>query len=526
MQTSGLNHVVIRLRRSFRRDGCNECADGELLERFVKTRDEAAFQMLMERHGPMVLGVCRRVLGNQADAEDAFQATFLVLVRKASAVVPRSQVGNWLYGVAYKAALKALAMNRTRRVKEREALARENRAPAGNADRLQELLDAELSALPDIFRTPIVLCELEGRTIKEAAERLGWPPGTVASRLARGRRRLAARLARLGYAVPAAGITTLLGDSSAAASLPSALQAATVHAALAAGTQSSGAGLVSAKAALLTGQVMKALLLEKLKGLAAGITVTAALCLSAGLLLPPAQGQPPVQNNVQAAVAPADGNRTNADAKKATVSKADARRLIETLDWALTEVDAARSVISLSDHFHGAGFPGTLNVVQGRQMILVATPRGTAAAGLTLHRLRVAPTAKITVDGKPAQIGDLHPGLRAKLRLAEAGAVVAGIDAVTPRPAVFSYVLKAVDAKRGVITASLPKLDLELQDVPVSADAVIQQLRTEPGLFLGKLTLADLEPGMFLALEMTAGDDGQLTVTSILATRQKPAAPR
>jgi len=534
MQTSGLNDVVQRLRRGFRHADGAHCADGELLERFVKTRDEAAFQALMERHGAMVLGVCRRVLRNQADADDAFQATFLVLVRKASAIVPRSLVGNWLYGVAYKAALKALAMNRTRRVKEREALARQDQAPGTSADELQEVLDAELSALPDVFRTPIVMCELEGRTVKEAAERLGWPPGTVASRLSRGRRRLAARLARLGYAVPVAGLTALLSEAVNASSLPATLQASTLHAALvAAGGQASAPGLVSAKAALLTEQIMKALLLQKLKSLTAGIALVAALCVSVGLLLPSAQGQAPP--NVPEAGAepntplPAKGGSAKAAAPKTAAPKADSRKLIEALDWALTEVDAARSVISVSDHIRAPG-PGTIGVINGRtDIVLVTTPAGSAAAGLALRGLRVAKDAKITLDGKAAQLDDLKGSgsigryLVAKLRLQEGGAVVAGIEATSPRPPIFSYVLKAVDAKRRTITASLAEKQLELNDLPVSADAKIQQLRVEPAAWLRNLTLADLEPGMFLALELTARDDGQLTVTSILASKPKPA---
>jgi RNA polymerase sigma factor (sigma-70 family) len=528
MQATGLNHVVTRLLRSVRHADEAEYPDGELLDRFVKTRDEHAFQVLMRRHGPMVLGVCRRLLRNQADAEDAFQATFLVLVRKAGSISPRALVGNWLYGVAYKAALKALAMNRTRLVKEREALARKGQ-PANDAAQLHELLDAELSALPDVFRTPIVLCELEGRTIKEAAEHLGWPPGTVASRLARGRRRLAERLTRLGYAVPAAGLTALLAESVAAASIPSGLQAATVHAALSAvGSEAAAANLVSAKAALITEQTMQALLLQKLKALTVATALTTALCLAAGLLLSSAHGQQAAENNVQAAApAPAGANQANPDSKKTTMPKADARKLIETLDWALTEVDAGRSIISVSDHIKPPG-PGTIGLFENRTgIVLVTTPGGSAAAGLAMRGLHVAKDAKITLDGKAVQLDDLKTSsLRVRLRLREGGAVVAGIEAMSPRPPVFSYVLKAVDAKRRTITAALAENQLELNDVPVSANAKIQRLRIEPALSLGSLTLADLEPGMVLALELTAGDDGQLRVTSILATRQKPAAPR
>src|SRR5947199_4589786 len=121
MGTNAVNRVIRHLRRAaFRQDGMG-LTDGELLERYLTQREEAAIEALIYRHGPMVLGVCRRVLRNEADAEDAFQATFVVLVRKAHAVAPRSAVGNWLYGVAHKAALKARAMSSRRRARERRA---------------------------------------------------------------------------------------------------------------------------------------------------------------------------------------------------------------------------------------------------------------------------------------------------------------------------------------------------------------------------------------------------------------------
>src|SRR5882672_8730104 len=144
MATTAVGAVLHSLHRSLRhRD--DALTDGELLEGFVARREEAAFEALVRRHGPMVLGVCRRVLQNDADADDAFQATFLVLVRKASTVRPRGMVGNWLYGVAHTTALKARAMSIKRVAKEREAASRPRAAAAGETwDRLQTLLDQEL----------------------------------------------------------------------------------------------------------------------------------------------------------------------------------------------------------------------------------------------------------------------------------------------------------------------------------------------------------------------------------------------
>ncbi len=150
-----------------------DVTDGQLLGRFLARRDEAAFEALLRRHGPMVLGVCRRVLGNSHDADDAFQATFLVLVRKAATVRPASAVGNWLYGVAYRTALEARSAAARRRRKEREVADMARGRPADD-DRgeLRRLLDQELSRLPDKYRTPIILCDLE----RSASPPHGKPP--------------------------------------------------------------------------------------------------------------------------------------------------------------------------------------------------------------------------------------------------------------------------------------------------------------------------------------------------------------
>src|SRR5947208_13268672 len=147
MATGQINRVLEHLRHSLRRSDSAGLSDGQLLERFIHRREEAAFETLVRRHGPMVLGVCRRVLGNAHDADDAFQATFLVLVRKAASVVPRERVGNWLYGVAYHTALKARGMAARRGTRERQVAELpepEAAAPDPSGD-LRPLLDQELS---------------------------------------------------------------------------------------------------------------------------------------------------------------------------------------------------------------------------------------------------------------------------------------------------------------------------------------------------------------------------------------------
>jgi RNA polymerase sigma factor (sigma-70 family) len=255
-----------------------DLCDGELLEEFIRCHDELAFEALVRRHGPMVWGVCRRILQNETDAEDAFQATFLVLVRKAGGIRPRGMVGNWLYGVAQNTARKAKAMNQKRHVKEREAS--ERVLPKASAEdvweRLQHLLDQELPALPDKYRTAIVLCDLEGKSIKEAANQLGWPQGTLATRLTRGRALLAKRLARHGLAVAGGGLAALLSRSAASASVPASLIRTTIRSAsLFWAGQATTPGATSAQVAALTEGVLKMMLITKLKHAA---LVLLALC--------------------------------------------------------------------------------------------------------------------------------------------------------------------------------------------------------------------------------------------------------
>lgn len=267
MRTRPVQDTLEHLRRAVRREPDAALTDGELLTLYLARRDESAFAALVRRHGPMVLGVCRRVLGNLADAEDAFQATFLVLVRKASSVRPREKVATWLHGVAYHTALKARAAAVKRRVKERQAVGMER--PEARDDRwadLLPLLDQELHLLPERYRVPIVLCDLEGKTHKEAALQMGWPQGTLSGRLSRARALLARRLARHGVALSGAALPTALSPDPVSA----ALTAATAKAALAFVV---GRMLVSAKVIALAEGTVKAMLLTKLKVVTAGLLV-------------------------------------------------------------------------------------------------------------------------------------------------------------------------------------------------------------------------------------------------------------
>ncbi|HEY8503200.1 MAG TPA: RNA polymerase sigma factor [Gemmataceae bacterium] len=258
--------------------------DGLLLERYLLRRDEPAFEALLRRLGPMVLGVCRRVLGDAHDAEDAFQATFLVLVRRAGSIRPREMVGRWLYGVAYRTALKARTADLRRRRRERRAAAAVA-ADAAPVEDWRAVLDQELHRLPAKYRDPVVLCDLQGKTRREAAALLGWPEGTVATRLARARELLAERLRRLGVGPPAGSLAVALSLEGALAAVPGGLAGQTARAALAfAAGRSAVPGLVSARVAALTGGVLMSMKLAKLKPALALLLALGVIGLSVGVI--------------------------------------------------------------------------------------------------------------------------------------------------------------------------------------------------------------------------------------------------
>jgi RNA polymerase sigma factor (sigma-70 family) len=254
--------------------------DGELLKRYVRHKDEAALEVLVRRHGPMVMGVCRRVLHHAHDAEDAFQATFLVLVRKAATLQAPGMIGSWLYGVAYRTALDARKAAAKRRAKEAKVAAH-SPIPEDTWADLRPVLDQELERLPDKYRAVVVLCDLEGKTRREAARHLGCPEGTVASRLASARTLLAKRLLRHGLSISGGALAAVLSQN-ASACVPTAVVASTTHAAAALAAGQAMAGLISANILALTEGVVKSMFLTKLK-IAGALTLTVAGLLG-GLL--------------------------------------------------------------------------------------------------------------------------------------------------------------------------------------------------------------------------------------------------
>jgi zinc protease len=262
-------------------------SDGELLGCYLDGCDPEAFETLFYRHSSMVLGVCGRALGDTPDAEDAFQATFLVLARKAGSVRPRALVGNWLYGVACNLSFKVKAMNAKRRAREATVPALPEVAvqqPCSEWSELKPWLDAELSKLPDKYRVPIVLCDLEGKTQREAAQQLDWPLGTLASRLVRGKTLLTKRLQRRGLRVSGGVLATLLLKDAASTAASGSLAMSTLNAARLVASGQAATGLVSTQAATLVQGAVNSMFMTKVKLAAALVLMLGVAGTGAGAL--------------------------------------------------------------------------------------------------------------------------------------------------------------------------------------------------------------------------------------------------
>jgi RNA polymerase sigma factor (sigma-70 family) len=329
MATSQISEVIQHFRRAvLLRDGAG-MTDGQLLDCFLTQRDDAAFAALVQRHSPMVWGVCRRVLPNHHDAEDAFQATFLVLVRKAASIVPREMVANWLYGVAHQTALKARATAARRKGRERQVteMPEPTVAERDLSPDLQALLDEELSRLPDQYRSVIVLCDLEGKTRKEVAGQLGLPEGTVGSRVARARSILAKRLARHGLAVAGGAVAVVLSKNVASAGVPTSVVSSTINAAsLFAAGKVAATGAISVKVAALTEGVLKTMLLNKLLATKAVVGMLTVIAIMMGLYAYCGFAQPLAGQAAKAQAPTPDAPKPDNDDQPKTPPESDKER--------------------------------------------------------------------------------------------------------------------------------------------------------------------------------------------------------
>jgi RNA polymerase sigma factor (sigma-70 family) len=398
MAMSPMNRVLHHLRKAaFPHDGAG-LTDGQLLGAFLDQRGESAFAALVRRHGPMVWGICRRVLSNHHDAEDAFQATFLVLVRKAASVDPPEMVGNWLYGVAHQTARKARAITAKRQAREKQMtdLPEVGVKEPDRRHGLEDVLHQELGRLPEKYRVAIVLCDLEGRTRKDVARQLGVPDGTLAARLARGRAMLAKRLARHGFTGAVGSALPVVMKRSAWASVPASVMCSTIRVGLSgAGGRLSTGGLASPSVTALTEGVLKTMLLKKVKttigllvlGIAAvGLAGTAGVAADAWTARTQAVDPPP------AAAAPTQANPS----------------LEETLKAILQRLDALEKRLA---HVEGSGGPREVTPRSGTtseapRAEYPAASRETSPHGVptTAPRFGTAPTPP-PVDHPPAATG-------------------------------------------------------------------------------------------------------------------------
>jgi RNA polymerase sigma factor (sigma-70 family) len=305
MSSAQLGVVLQHLRRLTVIQGQGIVPDQQLVEAFLTRRDEAAFAELVRRHGPMVLNVCRSVLHNGHDAEDVFQATFLVLAQKAASIRHREAVAGWLCGVAYHLATKAQVAITRRRA--REDRTREPAVPDPLLDmtvrELHQVLLEELQRLPEKYRLPLVLCYLEGRTQTEAARQLGWAKDILRGRLNRGRARLRARLMRRGLALTAGLFLSALTRGSAPAALPAGRVQAIAKAVLASAV-GRGGGLVSEHVATLAAGAARSLFVPPGKVATLLVLVLGFVTVGAGLW---AQRQLAAQAPAAAAAQPVDG---------------------------------------------------------------------------------------------------------------------------------------------------------------------------------------------------------------------------
>jgi RNA polymerase sigma factor (sigma-70 family) len=287
MPTGQTNPVLRFVRKLAAAERTSRLSDRELLQCFLVQGDEGAFAALVRRHGPMVLSLCRRVLHSEHDAEDAFQATFLILSRKAASLRPEQSLGGWLHAVTSRIAHKALVAAARRRDHERAAFDKQVADPLSEITlrEAHEILHRELARLPDKFRLPLVLCYLEGLTRDEAARQLRWSASTLKSRLEQARDRLRSRLASRGLLFSGALLASLFSEQTTLAAVPTVLANSTIKAAtLFAAGPAAAAGVVSAKVVALTEGGLRTMFLTKVAKIAAAAVLVLGI-VGAGALV-------------------------------------------------------------------------------------------------------------------------------------------------------------------------------------------------------------------------------------------------
>ncbi|MHB1560734.1 MAG: sigma-70 family RNA polymerase sigma factor [Isosphaeraceae bacterium] len=316
--TIGMGGTLRHLRDLFGDGTAVGLGDGQLLARFADSGDQAAFEALVARHGPMVLATCRAVLKHEHDVEDAFQATFVVLARKARSVRAGDALGGWLHRVAYRAAVQLGADLRRRRRREAEASTMATpvtvHSHTGPDPEVRSIVHEEVDRLPEKHRLPVVLCDLEGLSYEQAAGRLHWTVPTLRCRLAKARQQLQGRLARRGITAGAVGIALAASASTARAAVPAALARSTVAAAV--------GGSTSAVAAALSTQIVRSLVMARLRIAAIAMAASASIASLGVVAVGAWRPEPP---RAAAAAAQKPTANANVDTKKAPADLIDVR---------------------------------------------------------------------------------------------------------------------------------------------------------------------------------------------------------
>jgi RNA polymerase sigma factor (sigma-70 family) len=462
MAIPAASRLLRQLTRSMVAERVPDRSDRQLVEQLLAGPDEAAFEAIVRRHGPMVYQVCWRILGREQDAEDVFQATFLILAQKLCSVRKHASLASWLHGVARRVALKARAQSWTRHQLQQHA-----ESPAIPPDditrnELRTVLDAELQELPEKWRLPLILCFLEGRTQDEAAIQLGWSARTVRRRLDEAKTALGHRLIRRGIVWPAAMSAVLLSQSITTATMAPGMMCSTIGAAAGVAGGRAIASVVSVRTATLVEGVLKTMFMTKLKAAASVVTLTAIFAVGGGFLVHQTavgQGQPANPVVIEADTAPR-ANRQEPSRDDETKHDARLERLAEDLELAKEKVrqakkdlDAAASrLLEVHERYETAKMRGKPKPPKIEQGTLVLTKPGensvrlemviertvpyaelwggsTVFAGRVYETYRVAGDALILQDNAKTKLADLKMNSRLTLTFAADGMSVVRIDA-------------------------------------------------------------------------------------------------
>jgi len=467
-------------------------SDAELLARFCRERDGWSFAELVRRHGPTVFGVCRRVLGDHHAAEDAFQASFLVLARKADSIQPPGTLGAWLYGVAYRTALKARGRT-TRRREVEEAYANRPRTEAstefGEPD-LRAAIDEHLNALPSRYRLPLVLCGIQGLGKSEAAAQLGLPEGTVSSRLARARTMLRDRLARQGFIVPAAALAAFLVPRSLGATVPSQLTSATTI--LGPGFAAGSSAGVAPGVLSLTLEVLRAMTMIKWNLL----IVLAITAILAGGFAAIADEKKPAKPGTAADVKKPDGDKpkTAPDGVKPR-GKPDGDKPVP--DGVKPSGDKPKKPGEGDKSREGERINGKVEKVDASAGTITVVSK--SDKGTNQRVVKVASDAKIGVDGKPGKLSDITVGASAFLFVPDDAKEAAAVMITGAR----------LSGNVGKVEGNTVSLETKSEKGATTMSFVVSP---DTSIYLeGKpSSVADLKPGMMIGVQLSV--DGKTAV--------------